>query len=205
MEKTAESVLFVPEDYFRRLRPGELFGVATDRPLEVDLGSGDGTFLVEMAAHFPERDFLGVERLLGRVRKICRKAARRELKNVKVLRLESAYTVEWLLPANAVSRMHLLFPDPWPKKRHHRRRLVDGEFLRGAAAVLRPDGALYFKTDNEECFEAALEEVTRSGLFMSAGWPASGDFYSETDFEGQWKDEDKPIHQRCWVKVAGEH
>ena len=142
----------------------ELFGGGA--PLEVDLGCGDGSFLVEMARHFPERRFLGVERLLGRVRKVCRKLQRAGLENARVLRLESRYTVEWLLPGDSVSRLHLLCPDPWPKARHHRRRLLQPEFLAAVARVLEPGGEFLFKTDNEEYFEWALEQF--------AGLPVTG-------------------------------
>ena len=82
----AGGAAFVPPDYFRRLEKREIFD--GDRPLEVDLGCGDGTFLLEMAGHFPERDFLGVERLLGRVRKVCKRAGKAGLQNVKVLRYQ---------------------------------------------------------------------------------------------------------------------
>jgi tRNA (guanine-N7-)-methyltransferase len=67
-------------------------------------------------AAFPERDFLGVERMLGRVDKTMRKIERMQLPNARIMRLESAYTVGWLLPKASVSRLHLLCPDPWPKK-----------------------------------------------------------------------------------------
>ena len=95
---------------------------------------------MDMAAQFPERDFLGVERLLGRVRKVCRKATRRKLENARVLRLDSRYVTEWLLPDASVSRLHLLCPDPWPKVRHHRRRLVQVEFLQAVWNALLPGG-----------------------------------------------------------------
>ncbi len=194
MEKTAEDYLFVPDDYFRRLRLEEIFaGAVQKKPLEVDLGAGDGTFLVEMAAHYPERNFLGVERLLGRARKICRKAARRELKNVRVLRLESAYTVEWLLPRDSVSRIHLLFPDPWPKKKHRRRRLVSREFIEGMAAVLCPGGEFCFKTDHAEYDEMVREELARAAGYEVVSWPGEDEFYAETDFEKQWKGEGREI------------
>ena len=100
----------------------------TERPIEVDLGSGSGKFLVESARHFPERNFLGIERLLGRVRKTCRVASETGLTNLRVLRLELDYTVRYLLPENSVWRFHLNFPDPWPKRRHQTRRVVDGLF-----------------------------------------------------------------------------
>jgi tRNA (guanine-N7-)-methyltransferase len=86
---------FVPHHYFRTLEPGEI--CRDGRPLEIDLGCGDGSFLFGMAKEYPDRDFLGVERLLGRVRKVCKKITRRHLENARVLRLESRYVVEWLL------------------------------------------------------------------------------------------------------------
>src|SRR5690606_40897218 len=131
-----ESHEWMPDDYFRRQERAAIF--PGDRPLEVDLGCGDGTFLLEMAAHYPDRDFLGVERLLGRARKVCRLAAKRNLPNVKVLRLDSLYTVEWLLRPGAVSRLHLLYPDPWPKVKHHRRSLFQTKFHQAVSDVCVP-------------------------------------------------------------------
>ncbi|MGB1129112.1 MAG: tRNA (guanine(46)-N(7))-methyltransferase TrmB, partial [Haloferula sp.] len=126
----------MPDDFFNEVRREDIF--PGDQPLEVDLGCGDGKFLLEMAEHYPERHFLGVERLLGRVRKVCKKAHKRDLQNLKVLRLESRYVVEWLLAPASVSRLHLLCPDPWPKARHHRRRLIQEDFLNAVLRVLQP-------------------------------------------------------------------
>jgi len=189
---------FVPADYFRELRRDAIFPGA-ERPLEVDLGCGDGRFLLEMAARFPERDFLGVERFLGRVRKVCRKATRLGLSNVKVLRLESAYTLEWLLPEAAVSRVHLLFPDPWPKKKHHARRLVTRAFCGGLRRVLVPGGEFLFKTDHAEYFEEAVGRVRDSGFFAERDWPEGGVVYPETDFERQWSAAGRAIHRARFV------
>ena len=87
-------------------------------PLHVDLGCGDGSFLCAIAQRMPGKNFLGIERLLNRVRTSARKAA--ALDNVRLLRIESSYAVRYLLPAESVETFYLLFPDPWPKRRHHR-------------------------------------------------------------------------------------
>lgn len=191
---SADSRSFLPADYFRKARRDEIFPDAT-RALEVDLGCGDGRFLLEMAARFPERDFLGVERYLGRVRKVCKKAARQGLSNLKVLRLESVYTVEWLLPAASVSRVHLLFPDPWPKKKHHGRRLVSEPFCEALRRVLVPGGEFLFKTDHREYFDEAVERVLASGLFAHREWPEDAFFYPETDFERLWSSAGRDLHR----------
>ncbi len=182
---------FMPADYFRRLKREEIF--AGERPLEVDLGCGDGSFLLCMAKHFPERDFLGVERLLGRVRKVCRLASKGGLANVKVLRLESRYTVEWLLPPGLVSRLHLLCPDPWPKARHHRRRIFQVEFLQAAFEALEPGGEFLFKTDHDEYFAWAEEKTAEFGSFERLEWPDDAFFYPKTDFQILWESQGKRL------------
>lgn len=190
----------MPDDYFRQVEKSELF--PDERPLEVDLGCGDGSFLVAMARHHPQRNFLGVERLLGRVRKVCRKAEREGLANLKVLRLESRYTVEWLLAPASVARLHLLCPDPWPKARHHRRRLVQRDFLEAVERVLEPGGEFLFKTDHEEYFEWAGEEVAAFERLERLGWPDDAFFYPKTDFQVQWESEGKVL-QSMRLRKAG--
>lgn len=186
----------VPVDYFQKLNRAEI--CRGDRPLEIDLGCGDGSFLLEMARAFPERDFLGVERLLGRVRKVCRKITRRGLDNAKVLRLESRYTVEWLLPAASISRLHLLCPDPWPKLRHHRRRIVQVDFLEAIRQALIPGGEFLFMTDHEEYFRWASEKVEKFGKFERLEWTEDSFFYPKTDFQELWESEGKVMWRlRC--------
>ena len=189
-----EKLEFVPADYFRHLKQEELPG-AGELSLEVDLGCGDGTFLLGLAERFPERRFLGVERLLGRVRKVARKAAHRSLANVQVLRLESAYTIGWLLPDQSVDRLHLLFPDPWPKKRHHKNRFVQTDTVRNIHRILKPDGEFLFKTDHPDYFEWAVEVISKTGLLTQLPWPDDAFFYPETDFECQWKAAGRDIYR----------
>src|ERR1051326_481058 len=96
--------------------------------LEVELGSGDGSFLVSYAKAFPERNFIGVERLLGRIRKMDRKGRRAGLCHLRAVRIESSYFLRYLLPPHAANALHLYFPDPWPKRKHRRHRLVNPDF-----------------------------------------------------------------------------
>ena len=191
--------LFVPSDHFRELAPSDLFPDAS-RPLEIDLGCGDGTFLLGMAAHHPERDFLGVERMLGRVSKTARKIAVQKLSNARIMRLESAYTVAWLLPRASVSRLHLLCPDPWPKKKHAARRLVNqAEFLDGLVRILKPGGEFLIKTDDQPYFEDALLSLeSRAHQFERLEWPDDAFFYPTTDFERSWLDVGRVIQRARW-------
>lgn len=181
----------VPSDYFRKLSKEEIF--ETNRPLEIDLGCGDGSFLVAMASHYQERNFLGVERLLGRVRKVIRKAEKNSLLNLKVLRLELSYTIEWLLPDDCANRMHLLFPDPWPKKKHHKRRMVNKSFCESLVRILKEDGEFLFKTDHPDYFEESMLALENFDLLEQLSWNTD-DFYPITDFERIWTKEGKRIY-----------
>ncbi len=197
------AALFIPPDHFRELQRGEIFPDSS-RPLEVDLGCGDGTFLTGMAAHHPERDFLGVERMLGRVSKTARKIDAQKLPNARIMRLESAYTVAWMLPRTSVSRLHLLCPDPWPKKKHAARRLVNqSEFLDGLTRILVDGGEFLLKTDDQPYFEDALLSLqSRSYQFERLEWPEGAFFYPQTDFEQGWLKIGRVIHRARWRLIA---
>lgn len=184
---------FIPADYFRVLEKSEIF--LENKPLEIDLGCGDGSFLLGMAAEHADRNFLGVERLLGRVRKVGKRISRAGLTNAKVLRLESRYTIEWLFPPESVSRLHLLCPDPWPKAKHHRKRLVQQDFLEALWKVLEPGGEFLFMTDHQEYFEWASDQVARFGKLERLEWTEDTFFYPKTDFQIQWETEGKSMHR----------
>ena len=194
---------FMPADYFRRHSADDIFG--NDHPLEIDLGCGDGSFLIDMARHYPERNFLGIERLLGRVRGVCKRIQELGLDNVMVLRLESQYTLEYLLAPASVSRLHLLCPDPWPKARHHKRRLVQQEFLHILQKTLSPNGEFLFKTDHLEYHEWVLEQVDEFNQrnsrspFRRLNWPEEGEqghfFYPKTDFQRLWENQQIQINR----------
>jgi tRNA (guanine-N7-)-methyltransferase len=181
----------IPASILEPLSPSEIFG--TGRLVEVDLGSGPGKFLVESARRFPERNFLGIERLLGRVRKTCRAASTIGLTNVRVLRLELDYTVRYLLPENSIWRFHLNFPDPWPKRRHQARRVVDDEFLQAIHRSLLEGGELWIKTDHESYFQNIERVAARTDLWTSLEWAEEG--YPRTDFEEQFLAKDLPVYR----------
>jgi tRNA (guanine-N7-)-methyltransferase len=152
-----------------------------DLPVEVDLGSGSGKFLVEAAQRFPDRNFLGIERLLGRVRKTRRRAFGLGITNLRLLRLEIEYTVHYLIPKESIFRFHLSFPDPWPKRRHHIRRVVDRVFFGALWRALVAGGEIRVKTDHEEYFRQIVRSAEESQLWKVLEWVDDG--YPITNFE----------------------
>lgn len=135
------------------------------RPLEVEVGCGKGRFLAGRAKAMADCDFLGIERMLGRVRSFAAKCVRAQLENVRILRLEALYTFHYLLPAHGVRRVYVFFPDPWPKRKHHSHRLF-GELFRTALwKRLETGGRLEFATDHREYFDTVVEGFAGDGRF----------------------------------------
>ncbi len=164
-----------------------------EAPLDLDIGCGEGAFLIEMARRHPERCFLGTERQAGRVETVCRKAANAELSNVRVLQLESAWTLQHLLPLGSISDAYVLFPDPWPKRHHHSRRLIQESFMEIVHATLAPDGSLFVKTDDLPYFQWMEKVFAKAKGFERADWP-SGIDYPVTNFERRFLAQGMPIY-----------
>ena len=142
--------------------------------------------------------FLGVERLLGRIRKVCSESARQGLNNVRGLRVESRYFLEWLIAPGSISRLHYLFPDPWPKEKHHKNRLVQDSFIPVLHKALAENGEVLFKTDHEDYFIWVCEKMDASLLFRRADWV--DEFYPKTDFQKQWEAMGKPIFAARFIR-----
>lgn len=162
------------------LEIGKLF--SRSQPLHVELGAGDATFLTKYAALHPELNFIGVERLLGRLRKIDRKGQRAGLANVRGVRIEASYFLEYLLPKKSVAALHVYFPDPWPKRKHRKHRLINARFPELAATVLAPGGLVYLRTDDADYFAQMNAVFQAAPAFASMPTPSE---LSEvlTDFE----------------------
>jgi len=183
IELPAPTLVHRPASYFERLDLDRLF--ARTQPLEVELGSGDGSFLAHYAAAKPDRNFIGVERLLGRLRKLDRKGLRARLDNLRLLRIEASYCLEYLLPPHSVAALHIYFPDPWPKKKHRKHRLINERFSTLAWHALAPGGAVYLRTDDEDYFGQMTEVFAADARFQPGVSPA--DLASVlTDFEREF-------------------
>jgi tRNA (guanine-N7-)-methyltransferase len=166
-------------------------------PLHVDVGCGEGSFLRALAQRLPDKNFLGIERLLGRIRSSARKAA--SLSNVRLLQMESSYAVRYLLPPGSVETFYLLFPDPWPKRRHHRRRIVTPEFLHSVHIALEKNGLIYIATDHPDYFRK-IEEIARAtSSFAIAELDVE---LPPSEFELIFRQKGAPIHWLAVRKVS---
>lgn len=187
------------QSIIERIDLGQVF--PANNSLEVELGSGDGSFLAEYAARHPERNFIGVERLLGRLRKLERKALRTGLTNLQGLRIESSYFIEYLLPRESAMALHIYFPDPWPKRKHRRHRLINERFPSIAHAALASRGTIYLRTDDEDYFNQMLEVFAASPLFHATETPGElGELL--TDFEKEFLAKGIQTRRAAYSKVG---
>jgi len=167
------------------------------RPLEIELGSGDGSFLIQYAQAHPDRNFIGVERLLGRLRKTDRKAQRAGLENVALIRIEAGYFFEYLLPPGSIQAVHIYFPDPWPKRKHRRHRLVNERFPELARRVLAPGGWVYLRTDDADYFGQMTQVFSDHPAFGIAPAPP-GLEAMPTDFERDFVARGLPVYRAAY-------
>ena len=143
------------------------------QPLEVELGCGDASFLLEYARRHPQTNFIGVERLLGRLQKLDRKGRRLGLQNLRGVRIESAYFLQYLLPAHVATAVHIYFPDPWPKKKHRKNRLINEAFPALARNTLASGGTVYLRTDDLDYFQQMNEVFAAAKEFVRVETPAT--------------------------------
>jgi len=170
MPKSQHPLIYELPSIVSPLDLGLLFPVA--QPIEVELGCGDSSFLVKYAEGHRTNNFIGVERLLGRIQKLDRKARREGLTNVRGIRIESSYFLQYLLPPNSVVALHIYFPDPWPKRKHVRHRLLNDQFPALAQGVLATGGKVFLRTDDANYYSQMLAVFGGTSMFGSIETPA---------------------------------
>ncbi len=173
------------------------------RPVEVEIGCGKGRFIINSAMAYPEINYLGIERALRYFRIMKERVVRRELANIRLLRDDAVFFVESYIPDGAVSAYHVYFPDPWPKKRHRKRRLLNPQFLDQVVRTLSRGGTFDFATDYVEYYEEILALIDDSGkLDVSKDLPerVRGLGSDLTNFEAKYTAEGRAIHRGAYVK-----
>ena len=161
------------------------FGRSAPRTLEI--GFGNGRSLADMAEHAPELDFIGIEVHRPGVGRLLIELETRALTNVRVFCADALDVLGGCLPDASLDRVLLFFPDPWPKKRHHKRRILQPPFIELVASKLKPGGTFHMATDWENYAEQMLEAMTRSPAFTNCatdnGYSPRPAYRPETKFE----------------------
>lgn len=173
-----------------------LFG--NDNPVILEIGSGKGRFVVETATERPDRNLLAVEKSLHYHRVIVDRLTRRKLTNVRAINFDAFPVLEKMLPDGSISEIHVYFPDPWPRKKQQKRRIIRAEVLEQMKRVLTDEGWGIYVTDHREYFEAAapvVESVFRSERRI----PGPGD-PPRTNYEAKYRAEGRDIFEIRFFK-----
>ncbi|MFI5398087.1 MAG: tRNA (guanosine(46)-N7)-methyltransferase TrmB [Candidatus Binatia bacterium] len=175
----------------------QVFG--NDRPVEVEIGPGSGTFIVPVAQQRPQTNFFGLENSTSRAWHLQNAIASRNIANARVIHADAACVVATIIPAESVAAYHIYFPDPWWKRRHHRRRLFTPAFAHALARTLRTGGRLHTATDVEEVFQQVVHTLESCGAFArdtAAPSPRLG----PTSFERKGLARGAVIHEAAFVR-----
>jgi len=176
----------------------------TPGPFELEIGCGKGGFLLARARAHPERRLLGLEWANKYFRYCADRMARWNLANVRVMRADAKFFVMNHLPADCVSVLHLYHPDPWPKARHEKRRIVQAPFVDAAVRVLVAGGAWRVQTDHEPYFEVIRELLTQHPHLSVVPWEDDSSMdeqgWSGTNFQVKYERDGRAIYRLTVVR-----
>jgi len=194
-----DTALFIPP---ANDAPLELDGfLPPGAPLEVDLGCGAGRFLLARAAANPGTRYIGIDRMAARIRKLDARILRLGLRNVRILRAEAVHALEIHLPRRRVQTLYTHFPDPWPKRCHHRRRLfAQPHFTDLLATLLAPGGTLQIATDHADYF-AHIQRVLEPDARFAPVPPMPRLPCEHTDFELIFRRQNLPVFEAAYQSV----
>ena len=198
MEQIGEGFLALPDnpDQDPMLDWREVFD--NDQPVEIEIGIGKGRFIIDAASRRPTVNFVGVEWAAKYLRIARQRAARRNLGNVRFAHLDAREFVEFFVATASVRAYHIYFPDPWPKKRHHKRRLFNEEFLREVERTLCVGGQLWLATDYADYFDVMLAALETSPCLVETDVEWLG---VRTNYEDKFLAQGKPIYRRVMEKI----
>jgi tRNA (guanine-N7-)-methyltransferase len=179
-----------------------------DRPVEVEVGFGKGLFLLTAAQASPDLNFLGIEIVRKYQLFTATRLAKRRIPNVRLACADARIFLRDCVAAGSVQAVHVYFPDPWWKKRHHKRRVFTPEFAGQCERVLRPGGRLHVATDVEDYFKMVAELVPANTRLSPVPPPSPHDPAHDldylTNFERKFRRQGKPIYRLRYEKAEGE-
>jgi tRNA (guanine-N7-)-methyltransferase len=193
---TAPDLVLSPrETGLVRLDLAQLFGNANRVILEI--GSGKGRFLISSAIEQPDANFIGIEKSLHYHRVILDRVAKRSLGNVRLINFDAFPVLRDMIPDASLSEIHIYFPDPWPRKREHKRRIIRAEALQEMRRTLVPGGSGIYVTDHRQYFEIAAPLIAE--FFRSERRIPGPDDPARTNYEAKYRAEGREIYEvRFW-------
>jgi tRNA (guanine-N7-)-methyltransferase len=193
---TGDFVIDPRETGFVRLDVAELFG--SRHRVVLEIGSGKGRFLISGATEQPEVNFIGIEKSLHYHRVIRDRVARRGLSNIRLINHDAFLVLRDMLPDASIDEIHIYFPDPWPRKREQKRRIIRAEVLTEIRRVLVPGGSGIYVTDHRDYYEAAAPVIEQ--FFRSERRVPGPDDPPRTNYEAKFRQEGREIFEVRFLK-----
>lgn len=195
-----EKIIIRPGSIDETLNFAEIFG--NNNPVEIEIGCGKGRFILSESKIRPEVNFIAIERSKKIIRIGALRAVKANRSNLAFLNLDADMVVKLLIKPNSVHAFHVYFPDPWPKDRHHKRRLFNPRLLQKMAETLLPQGILKLKSDHADYYNDADERIITSNLFRRISQDVSYETIRNihdageeaSHYEIKWRKEARPIH-----------
>jgi tRNA (guanine-N7-)-methyltransferase len=196
------SRFIVPYNNGAPLDPASIFG--NEHPLTVEIGFGMGWATAEIAQANPGKNYLGIEVFKAGVGKLLWEIQNRGLSNIRIMEHDAAEVLLNSLPPESAGAFHIFFPDPWPKKRHHKRRLIQGPSARLLASRLRDRGYIYMVSDWEDYARQALEIFSSLPDLENpySGFAAPREWRPQTKFEKKGLDKNHRVYEIYLLKKA---
>ncbi len=202
-ELIPEPIGLDPDALPRPLDWATLYG--NENPVELEIGMGKGTFLTEQAKARPDVNFLGIEWARWFWRYASDRLRRNQCDNARTVRAEASFFLSEFVPPESLSVLHIYFPDPWPKARHHKRRLIQEKFMSVAHRALKPGARIQIVTDHQGYWEENIDPVVRAAAgfevvdYNRPGSANEGEFVG-TNFERKYRREGRPFYAIAAVK-----
>ncbi|HVE70756.1 MAG TPA: tRNA (guanosine(46)-N7)-methyltransferase TrmB [Thermoanaerobaculia bacterium] len=180
---------------FQRLDLAQLFG--NEHPVILEIGSGKGRFLINTATERPDVNVIGIEKSLHYHRVIRDRIAKRGITNIRLINHDAFLVVRDMIPDASLSEIHIYFPDPWPRKKEQKRRIIRPEALKEFRRVMKEEAGGIYVTDHQEYFEAAAPLIEAE--FRAERRVPGPDDPPRTNYEAKYRAEGRPIYEvRFW-------
>lgn len=187
----SELVINPRESGFHRFDFEKMFGNAN--PVILEIGSGKGRFLIGTATERPDLNLIGIEKSLHYHRVIRDRVLKRNLTNIRLVNYDAFVVLQKMIPDASIAEVHIYFPDPWPRKREQKRRIIRPEVLAEIRRVLKDDGWGIYVTDHREYFEAAAPLI--ESTFPAERRIPGPDDLPRTNYEAKYRAEGRQIYE----------
>ncbi len=201
--KISSSILDITE-YYLPLDLSEIFG--NEKKLALEVGFGDGAYLVETARSSVDLNFVGIEIKGKRFKKAVKRIEKEKVENVKLLLMDARIAIEEVFSLNTFSEVYINFPDPWHKERHKKHRIIDPDFLKELSRTMKPEAVLEIASDHEEYISYILTTLDDTEifkcLFPPPGYVNSLPDRPVTKYETEFREEGKKIYYLRFLRTV---